>query len=224
MLKYILIQFDPSHPEELIYCSAASIIIGIIIALIYTYKNTYTKSMVTTLALMPLAVQMVIFLINGNIGAGIAVAGAFSLIRFRSVAGTARDISSVLMTMAMGIASGMGYIGVAVMFLIVYSLISLILFKSKFGDAPPVKKVLKVVMTEDLDYTGVFDDIFKKYTIFHELVGVKTVNVGSLFEIRYNITLKRLAFEKKMIDEIRIRNGNLDITCFNFAVSEEYTK
>lgn len=221
MLKYILIQFDPSEPIELIYCSIAAVVIGIIISLIYTYKNIYTKSMVTTLALMPLAVQMVIFLINGNIGAGIAVAGAFSLIRFRSVAGTARDIASVLMTMAMGIACGMGYIGIASLFLILYSIISLILYKTKFGETPPVKKVLKVVMTEDLDYTGVFDDIFKKYTIENELVSVKTVNVNTLFEIRYNITLKRLSYEKKMIDEIRIRNGNLDISCSNFATADE---
>ncbi len=224
MLKYIFIQFDPSEPVELLYCSIASVVIGLIISWLYTYKNTYTKSMATTLALMPLSVQMVIFLINGNVGAGIAVAGAFSLIRFRSAAGSARDIAAVLLTMAMGIASGMGYIGVAAMFLIFYSLVNLILYKTKFGEMAPIKKVLKVVMTEDLDYTGVFDDIFKKYTFEHELVSVKTVNVGSLFEIRYNITLKRLSFEKQLIDEIRIRNGNLDISCSNFAVADESIK
>lgn len=221
MLKYIFIQFDPSIPVQLLYCSIASLVIGIIISILYMHKNTYTKSMVTTLALLPLAIQMVIFLINGNIGAGISVAGAFSLVRFRSAAGTARDITAVLMTMAMGIACGMGYIGIAVMFLIIYGLMNFILYTTKFGEMKSVKKVLKIVITEDLDFSGIFDDVFKKYTSEHELVGIKSVNVNSFFELRYNITLKRKSYEKQMIDEIRIRNGNLDITCADFAVIEE---
>ena len=221
MLKYILIQFDPSVPVELLYCSIASIVLGIIVALIYTYKNNYTKTMVTTLALMPIAVQMVIFLIKGSIGAGIAISGAFGLIRFRSAAGNARDIASVFMTMATGIASGMGYIGIAFFFLAVYAIVSLILCKTKFGEMKNVKKVLKVTIAEDLDYSGIFNDIFKKYLRDWELAGVKTVNVGCLFELRYNITLKKTDFEKKMIDEIRIRNGNLDIICSSFSALDE---
>ncbi|MEL7568590.1 MAG: DUF4956 domain-containing protein [Dehalobacterium sp.] len=199
--------------EGLLISTLASIVLGFGVALIYMYKSIYTKNFVVTLALLPAMVQIVIMLVNGNIGTGVAVMGAFSLIRFRSVPGNAREISSIFLAMAVGLATGMGYLGVAALFLIIVGIMTVLLFTSGFGDQMKSEKELKVTIPENLDYSGIFDDLFQKYTKYAELVKVKTTNMGSLYELQYHIVLSEQAGEKEFLDEIRCRNGNLNIVC-----------
>lgn len=194
-------------------CTATSLALGIIIALVYMSQGTYTKNFVVTLALMPTLVQTVIVMVNGNLGTGVAVLGAFSLVRFRSVPGSSREISSIFFAMAIGLATGMGYISFAVMATVIISAVILILTRTSFGESNLKDRVLKVTIPENLNYTMVFDDIFERYTNKVTLEKVKTVNLGSMYELHYNISLKDVWLEKEMIDEIRTRNGNLTIVC-----------
>lgn len=194
-------------------CTVCALVLGIISACIYMYRNTYSKSFVITLALLPAMVQVVIMLVNGNLGTGVAVMGAFSLVRFRSVPGSAREISAIFLAMAIGLATGMGYVGTAAIFLVVIGLAQIVLFAIGFGEQKASQKELKITIPESLDYSGIFDDLFQKYTRGAELVRVRTTNMGSLYELQYHITLKNIAAEKKFIDELRCRNGNLNISC-----------
>lgn len=194
-------------------CTLASLILGAAIAFTYMYKSRYNKSFVVTLALLPLIVQVVIMFVNGNLGTGVAVAGAFSLVRFRSVPGSAKEIGSIFMAMALGLGTGMGYIGTCIIFTLVICAASIFYYHSKIGSPQKIEKELKVTIPEGLDYTGIFDDIFEEYTTSSELVRVKTTSMGSLFQLFYRIELKDSSCEKELIDEIRCRNGNLDIIC-----------
>lgn len=204
--------------QSLLLCMGVALILGLAISGIYMFRNTYTKSFVITLALMPAIVQLIIMLVNGNIGAGIAVMGAFSLVRFRSAQGTAREIGSLFLAMAVGLALGMGYIGVAVIFTLVLGGFTLILEAFHFGEKKQ-KLQLRITIPESLDYTEVFDEIFQEYTKNWKLVQVKTTNMGSLFKLEYHVTLKDAKQEKEMLDAIRCRNGNLEILC-NYGVSQ----
>ena len=197
-----------------IACLSAAIVLGLIIALFYMYKNKYSRSFIATLALIPAIVCVVILMVNGNIGTGVAVAGAFSLVRFRSVPGTAKEIGAIFLAMAAGIVTGMGYLGYALLFVLVIGLAGLLLNKLKFGETPTplCDKIMRITIPEDLDYTGVFDDLFSEYTVKHSLINVKTTNMGSLFKLTYNITLKNPSAEKEFIDKLRCRNGNLEIS------------
>jgi len=190
---------------------AVSLILGLIIAGIFMYRNTYTKGFVVTLALMPAIVQMVIMLVNGNLGTGVAVMGAFSLVRFRSVPGKAEEISSIFLAMAVGLATGMGYIGVAVLFVVIMGVASILLSVSRFGEQKTDTRLLRITIPESLDYTSVFDETFKQYLNKWDLKQVKTSNMGSLYKLDYEVNLKNSGEEKKMIDDIRCRNGNLEI-------------
>ena len=207
--------------QDMLLCTLASLLLGVGIALIYMFKNTYTKSFVVTLALLPVIVQAVIMLVNGNLGTGVAVLGAFSLVRFRSVPGSAREIGSLFFAMAIGLATGMGYIGFAVLFLAVVGGVTLLLSALPFGEKRRTEKELKVVIPEDLDYTGIFDDLFSRYASRAELIRVKTVSMGSLFELQYHITLKDPTSEKEFIDQLRCRNGNLSIACGRIPANRE---
>lgn len=199
-------------------CLIASIVMGVAIAAIHMVKNTYSKSFILTLIMLPAIVQTVIMMVNGNLGTGVAVMGAFSLIRFRSVPGSAREIGSVFLSMAVGLATGMGYIGIAVLFVIVMGLINIIFVMSNFGEKPQLARVLRITIPESLDYTTVFDDIFSQYTKKCELKSARTSNMGSLFKLEYEIELKASNTEKQMIDELRCRNGNLEILCSQTTV------
>lgn len=194
-----------------IWCLIAALAVGVLIAWFYTYKNKYTKSFLVTLALLPATVAMIIIMVNGNIGTGVAIAGAFSLVRFRSVPGTAKEIGAVFISMGAGLAIGMGYIGFSILFAIIVSFASLFLNHSKFGDAKETLKILSITIPEDLNYTNVFNDLFEKYTNKYTLTKVKTSNMGSLFKLTYEIDLISNEIEKDFLDELRIRNGNLDI-------------
>jgi len=194
-------------------CTGVSLLLGFVIAFIYTRQGTYTKNFVMTLILLPPLVQMVILLVSGNLGAGVAVMGTFGLVRFRSVPGSSKDIASIFFAMAVGLATGMGYITFAAMMTAVVGAAFLLLEKVSFGEPKFDEKRLKITIAENLDYTDLFDDIFEQYTKKNQLQTVKTTNLGSMYELEYQITLKDVGKEKEMLDEIRCRNGNLTIIC-----------
>ncbi len=198
--------------ENFMICMAASLVLGIVASFLYMYKNTYAKGFVVTLALLPAIVQVVIMLVNGNLGAGVAVMGAFSLIRFRSVAGGGREIGSVFLAMAIGLATGMGYVGIAALLVLVVGAASTLLQTVTFGEGSKAEKELRISIPESLEIDGLFDDILEQYTKKNELFRIKTTNMGSIFELRYRITLKQAGTEKALLDDIRIRNGNLNVS------------
>lgn len=200
--------------EEFLLCIGISLVLGLILAFTYMFKTKYTKSFVITISLLPAVVCAVIMMVNGNIGAGVAVAGAFSLVRFRSAPGSAKEIVTIFLAMVAGLICGMGYLAYASLFTVVmcviYILYSVINLGKNKNDK--VYKTLKITIPEDLDYSNIFEDLFSEYTKEHELVRVKTTNLGSMFKLTYDIVLKDPNKEKELIDKIRCRNGNLEIT------------
>ena len=198
-------------------CTLISMLLGVGVAALCMYKNKYSQSFAVTLAMLPAMVAVVIMLVNGNIGAGVAVAGGFSLVRFRSAPGTAREILMIFLAMAAGLICGTGYLAFALLFTLIMSACCLIAggAERRFMQSRRAYKTLSVTIPEDLDYTGVFSDIFGKYTESAELTKVKTTNMGSMFKLSYDIVLKDLAAEKEMIDMLRTRNGNLEISVSN---------
>ena len=215
-----VIPTDGITPQIFIILVLVSLVLGALMALIHTYKNDYTKSFVMTLAVLPAVVCVVILMVNGNIGAGVAVAGAFSLVRFRSAPGTAREIGAIFAAMGMGLILGMGYIGYAALFTVLISLAMLIYSALSIGETKNLKKNLKITIPENLDYSGVFDEILKAYTKSYRLRQVKTSNMGALFKLSYEIVLSDPAAEKEFIDKLRTRNGNLEISLSNPQSSE----
>ena len=189
-----------------------SLVCGLIIAISYSIKNKCSRSFAVTLVLLPAIVELVIILVNGNIGAGVAVAGAFSLVRFRSAPGRGQEITSIFLAMAVGLATGMGYIGVAILFSVIISIINLVLNVTKFGEEGENYRTLKITVPENLDYEGKFEDIFDKYLSSYTYEEVKTSNMGSLYKITLSVVLKAGISTKAFLDEIRTRNGNLDIS------------
>ena len=197
----------------------AALVLGAILALTYKYKSNPTKSFVITLAILPAVVSVVILMVSGSLGAGVAVAGTFSLVRFRSAPGTAKEIGAIFMSMAVGLACGMGFMGAAVVFTVIMCIVVLIYEAVGFGNTnhSELNKTLNVTVPEDLDYGEIFDEIWEKYTKKVEMLRVKTTNLGSLNKITYNITLKEKGTEKNLIDDLRTRNGNLEISMSNQA-------
>ena len=192
-------------------CAVVALILGVVVAFTHMKTSKTSKSFLVTLATLPLLVMAVMIMINGNLGTSIAILGAFSLIRFRSIQGDAKELLSIFFVMMIGLALGMGH----VLFSIVITLIAVIAIiffsKTRFLEPNPREKVLKIVIPEDLDYEEVFDDIFKKYTSRHELIRMKTMNMGSLYKLTYEVTLKRGIKEKEFLDEIRVKNCNLKV-------------
>lgn len=176
--------------QAALLCTCVSLVLGLVIAAVYMLQGEYTKNFVVTLLLLPALVQAVIMLVNGNLGTGVAIMGAFSLVRFRSVPGTSREISGVF-----------------------YAIV--------VGHAGVQQHLLRIVISEDLDYEGVFEDILQKYTKTARLIQVKTINMGSMYELRYEIALAKDALVKEMIDDIRIRNANLTVSCSRVLTSRE---
>lgn len=205
---------------DFMLCLGFSLVLGLIMALTYMDRTRYTKSFVVTLALLPTVVCVVIMLVNGNVGTGVAVAGAFSLVRFRSVPGTAKEICTLFLAMGAGLIAGMGYLGFAVLFTVVMCAMFLLYNRLDLGSTKNAEKykTLSVTIPEDLNYTEIFDDIFARYTTAHDLVLVKTTNMGSMFRLTYHVTLRDITREKEMVDQLRCRNGNLEI-----AVSRQET-
>ncbi|MGN0691807.1 MAG: DUF4956 domain-containing protein [Oscillospiraceae bacterium] len=206
---------------EIILCGAASIVLGAMIAAAFGYKSRKSGSYMITVALLPLIVQVIIMLVNGNVGTGIAVMGAFGLVRFRSAQGSAIDICGVFLAMAVGLACGTGHIWIAAGLAAVVCLLKLLYTILPIGKNKPKEKELHITIPENLEYDGVFKDILDKYTKKWELVQVKTTNMGSLFKLKYYIEIIDPSDEKKLIDELRCRNGNLEIMCSQISVNDE---
>jgi uncharacterized membrane protein YhiD involved in acid resistance len=201
-------------------CTAVSIVLGLASAFLYMYKNRYSQTFVVTLAMLPAVVQLVIMLVNGNIGAGVAVAGTFSLVRFRSVAGSAKEIVMIFLSMAIGLATGMGYVALAVVFFLIMAAFFLVMTTTQFGASNANERELKITIAENLDYEDLFDDLLKQYTTFYELEKVKTTNMGTLYELTYRILPKDDRVPKEFLDALRCRNGNLNIVCGKTATRE----
>ena len=196
-------------------CLAGSLVLGALLAFVFTYrsKTNYTKSFVGTLLILPAVVAIVIMMVSGSIGTGIAVAGTFSLVRFRSIPGTAREIGAIFLAMAVGLACGMGYLGFAAIFAVVMGIVTLIYNLTSLGEhsADSLDKVLRSTVPEDLEYGAAFGDVFSRSTTQANLIGVKTTNLGSLNRLTYSVRLKEAGTEKALIDDLRVRNGNLEI-------------
>ena len=196
--------------------------LGLALALIYCFRSRHTRSFVITMVTLPAIVAVVITMINGNIGAGIAVAGSFSLVRFRSVPGQARDIAFVFLAMCVGLVCGMGYLGIAGIVTALIGGVNLLLQATGFGRAgATVDRTLRITVPEDLDHTHLFDDLFDRFTTYHELRSVKTTNMGSLYKLIYNVGLSDPDQERAFIDELRCRNGNLEIALSHQEVASD---
>lgn len=191
----------------------SSLLLGLLIAFVHMKGGKSSKNFFITLTVLPLLVASIILTTNGSLGTAVAIMGSFSLIRFRSIPGTSKEITSVFFSMVIGVVLGTGYILVAFLLTIFISLVITLLNKVKIGEKT---KELKVVVPEDLDYTDMFEEIFNKYTSKHELIKSSTTNMGSMFELKYEIILKEGTNEKEFIDEIRVRNGNLRVTLSNY--------
>ncbi len=194
-------------------CTAVSLVLGVLTALLSQVKEKSSQSFALALAMLPAVVQVIIMLVNGNIGTGVAVAGAFGLVRFRSASGSAREISLIFLAMAIGLATGMGYVAAAVLFFVIMAAFLLALQVLRFGAAAENVRTLKITIGENQDYDGLFDDLFQTYTVSSELERVKTSNMGTLYELEYRIVLRDEHRLKAFLDEIRCRNGNLNIVC-----------
>ncbi len=200
--------------SDFLLCVSCALVIGLILSLCFMYRTRYTKGFAATLALLPAVVCVVIMMVNGNVGTGVAVAGAFSLVRFRSAPGSAKEIGAIFLAMGCGLIVGMGYLGYAFLFAIILGACSMLYSRLNFGAGKHafLYKTLHITIPEDLDYTGIFDELLQAYTSEYELIQVKTTNMGSLFKLTYNLTLKNVENEKELIDKLRCRNGNLEIS------------
>ena len=189
-------------------CTLCSLLTGAFIAFFYRLTEKTTKSFLLTLVILPAVIQMVIMLVNGNIGAGVAVAGAFSLVRFRSAPGSGKEITNIFLAMAAGLATGMGYLGIAALFTVIITLTGFIITKVHPEDDS--ERILRITVPEDLDYEGVFEEILDTYTRHYELISVRTAGMGTVFKLEYRVIPKNMN-SHEMIDKIRERNGNLEI-------------
>ena len=207
-------------PAMMMLAIGVSLLLGLVIAKVYQFKTVYSKSFVMSLALLPALIAVVIFLVNGSLGAGVAVMGAFSLIRFRSAPGGAKELVSIFLVMTIGIAIGMGYLVFATVFTLIMSLVMLLLEVVNFGHMKHSMRQLTIVIPESLDYESIFDDIFNKAANHVELANVKTSDMGSLFKIKYIIQLNGRMTEKELIDALRTRNGNLEIAISRYITKE----
>ena len=208
-----IIGSDGMTMTSTLICTAASLLLGLGAAAVYRLRTQKpSRNMFVTMLVLPALVQAVIMLVNGSIGAGVAVMGAFSLIRFRSAPGNARDICFIFYAVCIGLATGMGYIAFAVLIaVIIGAVLTAVSFTPWFRNTSR-RRLLRILIPENLDYTGIFDDIFAEYLSEHELVQVKSTAMGTLFDLRYYVTEKDVSREKEMLDHLRERNGNLTIS------------
>ncbi|WP_283680602.1 DUF4956 domain-containing protein [Parablautia sp. Marseille-Q6255] len=197
--------------EAVAAAMAAALILGIIIASLYRITGIHISSFVVILAVMPLLVTTVIMIVNGNLGTSVAVLGAFGLVRFRSAPGSAKEIGFIFFAMAVGLAIGMGFLSLAVLLTIVIGITMIILEKAHFGNDTSSERELRITIPEDMNYTGIFDDLFQVYTKTSHLERVKTTNMGTMYELSYRVELRNMEKEKEFIDALRCRNGNLSI-------------
>lgn len=194
-------------------CTGTSLVFGLLVSLMVRARERCSKNFAISLALLPMLVQAVIMMVNGNLGTSVAVVGTFSLVRFRSLPGSSREILGIFFAMAVGLATGMGQLGFALCITLAVGLSLLLLSRSSFGEPRNSEKLLRITVPEDLDYTTAFDDLFATFTRQAQLTRVKTTSLGSLFELQYLVALKDPGQEKSFLDALRCRNGNLTIVC-----------
>lgn len=207
--------------SEFFICVGVAVLLGFAIACCYMFKNDFSRNLVITVALLPPIVAVLIMLVSGSMGAAIAVGGVFALTRFRSAQGTSKEITQIFLSMATGLTLGLGYVYVAVILVVLIEIISITINLTHFGESNVLRRTLKVTIPEELDYNELFDDIFAKYTTRAVLYKVKLKNLGTLFQLTYDIVLKDAATEKSFIDEIRQKNANLDILCSKVIANPE---
>lgn len=213
-----------SNTTMFFICILSSLVLGFLIALCYTFRNEYSRNLVVAIALLPAIVCVLIMLITGSndvVGTGFAVGGIFALTRFRSAQGSAKDITHIFLSMAVGLTLGLGYIYIALILAVLIEGANFIFTLTNFGEANPKKRTLKITIPEDLDYSDIFEDLFEKYTSEHELTKVRLKDLGTMFNLTYSIRLKDPKKEKEFLDEIRVRNGNLDIICSKLQTTRE---
>ena len=202
---------DPITIPQVLLCMAASMVLGVLTAKVFFYHRPHSTGFALTLALMPMMIAVVILLVNRNTGTGIAAAGAFTMMRFRSIEGTAREISAIFTAVTLGMALGMGYLGIAVLFYLLMAFFTVVLTRFNFGITPPQDRTLRITIPENLDYNTLFDDLFRQYAQRVRLTRLQTINMGTMIELSYEITLKEKRFSKEFLDALRARNGNLSI-------------
>lgn len=218
MLNSILT--TPVHLFGLLMCLGSAVILGVLSSMLFSFKHRISASFALTLALLPLAMSMVVMMVNGNFGVAVAVAGSFTLVRFRSIAGNGREICAVFIEMALGVIVGMGYIGIALIFFLIVAILVITLSVLHFGETRN-EKLLRITIPEDYDYENLFQDIFEEYHVQASIVKIKTTNLGSLIDVTYRVILPGPVLEKKMLDELRTRNGNLGIMVSAFEEERE---
>ncbi len=199
--------------------AAVAIACGLLVASASSIRARISKSFFLSLIVLPLAVQTVIVMVNGNVGAGIAVAGAFSLIRFRSVPAKAREIVSLFVAMTAGLSCAAGYVGIAVLFTLIACVCIVILSVFKMSSEREME--LRIAIPENLNFTGAFDDLFDRYTKKSDLLSVKTANMGSIYKLTYRIQMKNEGDVRKFIDDLRVRNGNLEVSIMRLEGNAE---
>lgn len=214
--KYTVIE-----PWMFFTCLGVALALGLLAAFCYMYKNQYSKTLVVAISILPPIVCVLIMLVSGSIGAAVAVGGVFALTRFRSAQGSAKEITQIFLSMAVGLTTGLGYIYIAIILVMVIEGMIIIFSLTRFGESSSKRRTLKVSIPEELDYTDIFDDIFEKYTEKNTLIKVKLKNLGTIFQLTYDIHLKDIKDEKKFIDEIRVRNANLDVVCSRIISNPE---
>lgn len=207
--------------ETALICAVVALILGVVVAFTHMKTSKTSKSFLITLATLPLLVMAVMIMINGNLGTSIAILGAFSLIRFRSIQGNAKELLSIFFTMMIGLALGMGHVFFAIVITAITVVAILFFSFTNFLEPNQNRRTLKIVIPEDLDYEDVFTDVFKKYTTHAELMRMKTMNMGSLYKLTYDVTMKRGAKEKEFLDEIRVKNCNLKVLLSHPNLEEE---
>ncbi len=194
-------------------CEVCALALGFLASLVFTRRELHSGAFAQTLVLLPPVVALVIMMVNGNIGAGLAVAGTFALVRFRSAPGSAKEITGIFFAVAIGLGCGMGYLGFVAVFFVLVAGSALLLERFRYGEPGGTHRNLRITIPENLSYDGLFDDLFEQYTHSHELLRVRTTNMGTLYELSYSIELKDPAHTQAFIDALRCRNGNLNISC-----------
>ena len=209
-------------PADFLRCVGVSLALGLLLCAMTLWRSHYSRSFAVTLAILPAVVCVVIMMVNGNVGTGVAVAGTFNLVRFRSAPGSAREIGAIFVAMGAGLITGMGYLGYGVLFTLVLGAAMMVYnVLSQTLNSETRYRTLHITIPEDLDYAGVFEPILSEYTRSYTLTQVKTTNMGSLFKLTYDVALKRPNQEKRLIDRLRQRNGNLEISlCHRETVAE----
>jgi hypothetical protein len=214
-----------ASPDSFLISMAVALLTGILVSMVYikTHKTgTPTQSFALTLVILPVVITVIILLVGNSVSRAFSLAGAFAIIRFRSAPGDPKDITYVLFTMAIGLALGMGYLLYGVVIALILCCVMIVLHLVKFGQGSQSQRILRIMMPENLDYCGVFDDIFERYTKHYQRVRVRTVDLGSLYEVQYVISVSNNMNEKAFIDELRCRNGNLNITLLMDASENEF--